>query len=60
MRQKTCLVAFGIDFRGFSASAAARPTSSVPPNAKAATTKTEQNPLKPFANAPGSSYKMSS
>lgn len=39
---------------GFSASAAARPTSSVPENAKAAVTKTEQTPLKPFLKAPGS------
>jgi len=44
-----------MDFRGLEASAAARPTSSVPPKAKAATTKTEQKPLKPLLNAPGSS-----
>jgi hypothetical protein len=38
---------------GFSDSAAARPTSSVPEKAKAAVTKTEQTPLKPFLNALG-------
>jgi hypothetical protein len=47
MRQKTCLVALGSDLRGLAASAAARPTSSVPPKANAAVTKTEQKPLKP-------------
>ena len=41
-------MAFGIDFRGFDASAAARPTSSVPPKLNAASTKTEQKPLKPW------------
>lgn len=39
--------------RGFAVSAAPRPTSSVPAKAKAAVTKTEQSPLKPFSNAPG-------
>jgi hypothetical protein len=34
-----------MDCLGFVASAAARPTSSVPPKAKAAMTKTEQKPL---------------
>lgn len=53
MRQKTCLVAFGSDFRGSAASAAAKPTSSVPAKANAAVTKTEQKPLKPFRKAPG-------
>ena len=53
IRQKTCLVARGIVFRGLAVSAAANPTSSVPENAKAAVTKTEQTPLKPFANGPG-------
>src|SRR5690349_24291767 len=47
MRQKTCFVALGRDLRGLAASAAARPTSSVPPKANAAVTKTEQKPLKP-------------
>jgi len=51
--QNTCLTAFGRLFLGFSVSAAARPTSSVPLNANAAVTKTEQRPLKPLWNAPG-------
>lgn len=46
-RQKTCLVAVGSVLRGLAVSAAARPTSSVPENANAAVTKTEQKPLKP-------------
>src|SRR5271169_6834739 len=53
MRQKTCLMAVGSDFRGFSVSAAARPTSSVPAKAKAAVTNTLQRPLKPLWKAPG-------
>ncbi len=53
MRQKTCLMALGRDFRGLTASAAARPTSSVPVKAKAAVTKTVQKPLKPLLKAPG-------
>jgi hypothetical protein len=54
MRQNTCFEALGIALRGFADSAAARPTSSVPPNAKAATTKTPAKPLNPLRNAPGS------
>lgn len=45
--QNTCFVAVGKDLRGFAVSAAASPTSSVPENANAAVTNTEQNPLKP-------------
>ncbi|CAF4775482.1 unnamed protein product, partial [Rotaria magnacalcarata] len=37
----TCFVARGIVFRGFAASAAANPTSSVPEKAKPAVTNTE-------------------
>jgi hypothetical protein len=51
--QKVCLMAFGRDFLGSAVSAAPRPTISVPENAKAAVTKTEQTPLKPSLNAPG-------
>lgn len=54
IRQNTCLMAPGKALAGFSASAAARPTSSVPEKAKAAVTNTEQTPLNPFLNAPGS------
>jgi len=54
IRQKTCLMAVGRDLRGLAVSAAARPTSSVPPKAKAAVTKTLHSPLKPLWNAPGS------
>ena len=54
MRQKTCLHAVGKERRGLAVSAAARPTSSVPPKEKAAVTKTEQRPLKPLWKAPGS------
>lgn len=53
MRQKTCLMAVGSDLRGLTASAAARPTSSVPVKASAAVTKTVQRPLKPLLKAPG-------
>jgi len=52
-RQKVCLTALGMVFRGLGVSEAARPTSSVPANEKAAVTKTRQIPLKPDANAPG-------
>jgi len=48
------LIAPGIDLAGLLVSAAARPTSSVPEKEKAAVTKTEQKPLKPFLKAPGS------
>ena len=48
------MVALGKDFLGLAASAAARPVNSVPPKAKAAVTKTEQKPLNPLRNAPGS------
>lgn len=41
-------------FLGLAHSAAARPTSSVPPKANDAVTNTEQKPLKPLRNAPGS------
>lgn len=54
IRQKVFLIALGIVLRGLGVSEAARPTSSVPANAKAAVTKTAQTPLNPFANAPGS------
>lgn len=40
-------MAVGSVLRGLSASAAARPTSSVPAKENAAVTKTEQRPLKP-------------
>ena len=53
MRQNTCLIAVGNVLRGLAVSAAARPTSSVPAKAKAALTKTEQRPWKPFLKAPG-------
>lgn len=53
IRQKTCLMAPGSDFRGLAVSAAARPISSVPVKEKAEVTRTLQNPLKPFLNAPG-------
>ena len=43
-------MAVGRALRGFSVSAAARPTSSVPAKAKAAVTKVEQSPLKPLWN----------
>lgn len=52
-RQKTCLIALGKDNLGFSDSAEARPTSSVPPKENAAATKTEHTPLKLFAKEPG-------
>jgi hypothetical protein len=52
MRQKICLIAEGSDLAGFSDSAAARPTSSVPEKEKAAVTKTPQKPTK-SVNAPG-------
>ena len=53
MREKTCLIAEGNDLAGFSDSAAARPTSSVPEKEKAAVTNTPQKPTK-SVNAPGS------
>ena len=53
MRQKTCFIAVGRDFRGLAVSAAARPMSSVPVKEKADVTKTLQKPLKPFLKAPG-------
>jgi len=58
IRQKTCLIAPGRALMGFSASADARPTSSVPEKAKAAVTKTVHTPLKPFRNAPGSYHNL--
>ena len=54
IRQKVILMALGMTFRGLGCSVAAKPTSSVPANEKAAVTKTAQTPLKPLANAPGS------
>jgi hypothetical protein len=45
--QNTCFVAVGKVFRGFWVSAAARPTSSVPPKANAAVLNTVQKPLNP-------------
>lgn len=57
IRQNTCLMAPGIDLTGLRASAAARPTSSVPLKAKAAVTKTLQKPRKPLAKAPGSYHR---
>ena len=42
---------------GLALSAAVRPTSSVPAYEKAAVTKTEQKPRKPFWNAPGSYHR---
>jgi hypothetical protein len=54
IRQNTCLIAVGKDLLGLCVSAAARPTSSVPPNAKAAVTRILQKPLKPLLKAPGS------
>ena len=54
-RQKTCLIAEGSDLPGFSDSAAARPTSSVPEKEKAAVTNTPQKPTK-VVNAPGSCH----
>lgn len=53
IRQNTCLMAPGKLFWGFSVSAAARPTSSVPEKEKAAVTKTPQKPAKPLLKAPG-------
>lgn len=47
-------MAVGSDFLGAAVSAAARPTSSVPANAKAASVKTLHMPLKPLWKAPGS------
>lgn len=46
------LTALGMVLRGLGVSEAARPTSSVPANEKAAVTKTLQTPLNPFANPP--------
>jgi hypothetical protein len=43
-----------LDLKGSTVSAAARPESSVPWNAKAAVTNTEHIPLNPFRNDPGS------
>jgi hypothetical protein len=51
MRQTTCLVALGISFLGFWASAAASPVSSVPLKANEAVTNTVQNPWKPLRKA---------
>lgn len=48
--QKVPLTAEGIDSLGLGVSEAARPTSSVPANEKAAVTKTEHTPLKPLAS----------
>src|SRR5690242_12448130 len=50
MRQNTCLIAFGIDFRGFSDSPAATPTSSVPWKEKPATRSTLTVPASPPTN----------
>lgn len=50
----------GTEARGLGVSDAARPTSSVPAKEKAAVTKTEQTPLKPFAKAPGLYHTRSS
>jgi hypothetical protein len=47
IRKMTCLVALGKAFRGLAASAAARPTNSVPEKLKAAMMNTVQKPLKP-------------
>jgi hypothetical protein len=52
--QKVCLIALGRLFLGSAVSAAPRPTISVPEKANAAVTKTEQRPLNPSLNAPGS------
>src|SRR5258706_451659 len=52
--QKVFLIALGIVLRGLGVSEAARPTGSVPANAKAAGRKKEQKPFNPFAKAPGS------
>lgn len=57
IRQKTCLIAPGISLTGLRASAAAKPTSSVPLKAKAAVTNTLQKPRKPFWNGPGSTHR---
>lgn len=43
---------------GLGCSVAARPTSSVPAKEKAAVTKTEHTPGKPFARAPGSCHSL--
>lgn len=57
IRQKVFLTAEGMVLRGLGVSVAARPTSSVPANEKAAVTNTAQTPLKPLANAPGFCHK---
>ena len=46
-------MAVGRDLCGFAASAAVRPTNSVPAKAKAALAKTLQSPLNPLLKAPG-------
>ena len=47
-------MALGRDLRGLAVSAAASPMSSVPVKEKQDVTSTEQNPLKPLLNKPGS------
>ena len=45
--------AMGNNLRAFSISAAVKPNNSVPPKLKAAVTKTEHRPCKPWLKAPG-------